>query len=98
MNSIHAFTKRGISARTALFSLNTLKMSNIKLAPRPITTAAAFTVFLTAWEVTYSAFCPDVFDFSERGKFDFIHDALRDFPEWLASCVPKFTFFRESFV
>src|SRR5271157_366041 len=45
MNSIHAFTKRGISASTALLSLNTLKMSNIDFAPRPETTAAALTPF-----------------------------------------------------
>src|SRR5271166_893942 len=55
MKSIHAFTKRGISASTALLSLNTLKMSNIDFAPRPETTAAAFTPFLATREVAFAS-------------------------------------------
>src|SRR5271166_1989007 len=54
MKSIHAFTKRGISASTALLSLNTLKMSNIDFAPRPETTAAALTPFLATREVAFA--------------------------------------------
>src|SRR5271166_6413799 len=54
MNSIHAFTKRGISASTALLSLNTLKMSNIDFAPRPETTAAALTPFPATRKVAFA--------------------------------------------